>query len=46
MTDLARRALDVNQSLLTLGNERFEADGGTLIRNRSIPVLRAATLTT
>ncbi len=42
MTDLARKALEVNQSFYALGNERFEADGATFIRNRSIPALRDA----
>ncbi len=42
MTDLARRALEVSQAFQALGNERFEADGATFIRNRSIPALRDA----
>ncbi len=42
MTDLARKALEVSQSFYALGNERFEADGATFIRNRSIPAIRDA----
>lgn len=40
MTDLARRALAVNQAMLALGNEVFEADGATFVRNRSLPEIR------
>jgi GNAT superfamily N-acetyltransferase len=41
-TDASRKALAVNQALLALGNERFEADGATFIRNRSVPAIRDA----
>ena len=40
MTDLVRRALDVNQAFLALGNELFQADGATFVRNRSLPEIR------
>jgi ribosomal protein S18 acetylase RimI-like enzyme len=40
--DASRRALAVNQALLALGNEWFEADGGTFVRNRSMPEIRDA----
>jgi GNAT superfamily N-acetyltransferase len=36
------KALAVNQALLALGNERFEADGATFTRNRSLPQIRDA----
>lgn len=39
-TDLSSRALDVNQAMLALGNEVFEADGATFVRNRSVPAIR------
>jgi GNAT superfamily N-acetyltransferase len=42
VTDLIRRALDVNQALLALGCERFEADGAAFVRNRSVPEIRDA----
>jgi GNAT superfamily N-acetyltransferase len=42
MTDTIRKALAVNQALLALGNEVFEADGATFIRNRSAPELTDA----
>ncbi len=42
MIDLARRALAVNQAFLALGNERFEADGASFVRNRSVPRIRDA----
>ena len=35
MTNLAQKALEVNQAFQALGNERFEADGATFIRNRA-----------
>jgi GNAT superfamily N-acetyltransferase len=38
-TDDSRKALAVNQALFALGNERFEADGATFIRNRSVPTI-------
>jgi GNAT superfamily N-acetyltransferase len=38
-TDASRKALAVNQALFALGNERFEADGATFIRNRSVPTI-------
>ena len=41
-TDASRKALAVNQALLALGNERFEADCATFIRNRSVPEIRDA----
>jgi ribosomal protein S18 acetylase RimI-like enzyme len=34
--DASRKALAVNQALLALGNERFEADCGAFVRNRSV----------
>lgn len=40
MTDLIRTALDVNQALLALGNEVFQADGATFVRNRALPDIR------
>lgn len=41
MTDgLVRRALAVNQALLALENEVFEAEGATFVRNRSVPAIR------
>ena len=40
MTDLIRTALDVNQALLALGNELFQADGATFVRNRALPEIR------
>ncbi len=36
-TDLARRALAVNQANLALGHETFTDDGGTFVRNRDFP---------
>jgi GNAT superfamily N-acetyltransferase len=41
-TDASRKALAVNQALFALGNERFEADGATFVRNRSLPAIRDA----
>lgn len=38
MADLIRRALEVNQAYFALGNECFEADGATFIRNRAVPL--------
>lgn len=38
MIDLVRGALAVNRARFALGNECFEADGATFIRNRAIPV--------
>ena len=40
VTNLARRALAVNQAFLALGNERFEAEGAVFVRNRSLPAER------
>ena len=37
MTDAARSALTVSEAFSALGNERFEADGATFVRNREIP---------
>ena len=37
MTDAARSALAVSEAFSALGNERFEADGATFVRNREIP---------
>ncbi len=42
MTDLIRSALAVDQAFMALGNERFDADGATLIRNRETPQVRDA----
>ena len=42
MTDLARRVLAVDQAYLALGNERFQAEGATFIRNRAAPEMRDA----
>ncbi len=36
MTDAAQSALAVNEAYQALGNERFEAEGATFIRNREI----------
>ncbi len=36
MTDAARSALAVNEAYQALGNERFEAEGATFVRNREI----------
>jgi GNAT superfamily N-acetyltransferase len=33
----ALRALSVNEAFFDLGNERFEADGATFVRNREVP---------
>lgn len=41
-TDASRKALAVNQALLALGNEQFEADGAAFVRNRSVPEIRDA----
>lgn len=40
MTDLAHQALDVNQAMLALGNEVFEAEGATFVRNRALSDIR------
>jgi ribosomal protein S18 acetylase RimI-like enzyme len=40
--DASRSALAVNQAFLALGNEWFEANGGTFVRNRSVPEIRDA----
>jgi GNAT superfamily N-acetyltransferase len=37
MTDAAQAALAVNESYHALGNEVFEVDGATFVRNREIP---------
>ena len=37
MSDLVRRALAVNRAMLGLGQEVFEADGATFVRNREMP---------
>lgn len=42
MTDLIRRTLAVIQAFEALGNERFEADGATIIRNREVPQIHDA----
>lgn len=39
MTDPVRAALAVNQAFHALGNEQFEADGATFIRNRETPAI-------
>jgi len=39
MTDLARRALAVNDAFFALGNERLEAEGGTFVLNRGVPII-------
>ncbi len=36
MTDAARSALTVSEAFSALGNERFEAEGATFVRNREI----------
>ncbi len=41
-SDLALKAIRVNSELLAFGNERFEIDGATLVRNRAIPAIRDA----
>ena len=40
--DLIRKAFNVNQANLALGNETFVADGGTFVRNRDVPSIRDA----
>jgi GNAT superfamily N-acetyltransferase len=40
--DLIRRAVNVNQAMLALGNEMFEADGALFVRNRDYPDIRDA----
>lgn len=42
MDDLARWAIAVSQAWFGFGNERFEADGATFIRNRAVPAIRDA----
>jgi ribosomal protein S18 acetylase RimI-like enzyme len=42
MSDLARRALAVNQANLALRNEVFRADGALFVRNRTAPLIRDA----
>jgi GNAT superfamily N-acetyltransferase len=37
MDDPALRALLANEALTDLGNERFEAEGATFVRNREVP---------
>ena len=37
MTDAVRSALTVSEAFSALGNERFEAEGATFVRNREIP---------
>ena len=44
--ELARQALLVHSSYLALGNERFEANRATFIRNRDMPRVRDANLVT
>jgi GNAT superfamily N-acetyltransferase len=38
--DLVRRVLAVNQALLALGNESFEVEGATFVRNLEAPSIR------
>jgi len=38
--EVVRRALAVNQALLALGNEVFEAEGAAFVRNRDAPAIR------
>ncbi len=40
MDQLTRRAQAVNQAYLALGNEQFDADGGSFVRNREVPEVR------
>ncbi len=40
--DLTRRALAVNQALLALGHETFEAGGALFVRDRAVPRIRDA----
>lgn len=40
LDDLVRRALGVNQVLLALGNEVFEAEDATFVRNLAAPSIR------
>ena len=42
MEDPAAAALAVNQAMLALGNEAFEAEGATFVRNRAAPLIRDA----
>ena len=42
MSDLTRRALATDQDLMALGNDRFEADGATFVRNPSVALVRDA----
>lgn len=42
MTDIARTALAAVHGFPALGNERFEADGATFIRNRTVSDIRDA----
>lgn len=42
MTDIARTALAAVRGFHALGNERFEADGATFIRNRTVSDIRDA----
>src|SRR5262245_41637519 len=37
LSDLARRALAVNQAMLALGHEVFDADGARFVRDRRLP---------
>ena len=40
--ELTRRAQAVNQAYLALGNEQFDADGASFVRNREAPEIRDA----
>ena len=40
MDELTRRAQAVNQAYLALGNEQFDADGGSFVRDRDVPEIR------
>ena len=42
MADLEQRALAAKQEYLALGNERFDAEGATFIRNRRLPQVQHA----
>lgn len=40
--DMSLKALIVNQAMLAIGNEVFQADGATFVRNRSLPDVEEA----
>jgi hypothetical protein len=42
INELLRRAMDVNQAIFALGNERLEAEGAVFVRNRDMSSMRDA----